>query len=145
MSGLVLVDGAFPIATLTDAGKANARRTFKRLAPLMRTMSLFGRSTRRSPEQAADLNIELSEISPSLASDYEQITCPVDFIIGSKPHIGTSEERARRMRHSLTPLLEHRHNISIFATLPATHTQILSRQADAIVDAIDDAANRSAG
>jgi pimeloyl-ACP methyl ester carboxylesterase len=137
VTGLVLVDGAFPISMLTDADKGQVRRTFRRLAPLMRAMAAFNRSTRMSATDAADLNIELDDLAASLTHDYDRVTCPVEFIIGSKPHMGATDEQCRKMRASIAPIVEQHRNISLFATLPASHTQIVTKHPDTIAAAID--------
>jgi hypothetical protein len=119
----VLVDGAFPISMLAEADKEQARRTFRRLAPLMRVMAVFNRSARMSGSEAADLNIELDDLAASLTYDYDIIHCPIEFIVGSKPHMGATDEQCRTMRASITALVEQHGNISLFATLPASHDQ----------------------
>jgi pimeloyl-ACP methyl ester carboxylesterase len=137
VAGLVLVDGAFPISMLTDADKEQVRRTFRRLAPLMGIMAAFNRSARMSATEAADLNIELDDIAASLVHDYDRVRCPVEFIVGSKPHMGATDEQCRKMRASIAPVIEQHPNISLFATLPASHTQIVTKHPDTIVAAIE--------
>jgi pimeloyl-ACP methyl ester carboxylesterase len=137
VTGLVLVDGAFPISMLAEADKEQARRTFRRLAPLMRVMAVFNRSARMSGSEAADLNIELDDLAASLTYDYDIIHCPIEFIVGSKPHMGATDEQCRTMRASITALVEQHGNISLFATLPASHNQILTKHPDIVATAID--------
>ena len=120
VAGIVLVDGAFPIAMLSEAEKDQARQTFRRMAPLMRVASLFGLSPRMPAAQAAEINIELNELVGGLGPDYERIECPVAFIIGSTAHTGATDEQVRRMRACITPFLKRQANISLFATLPSS-------------------------
>lgn len=96
-----------------------------------------------SAEDAAELNIELNDLMGDLGGDYDHITCPVEFIIGSKRHIGSTDEQVRRMRASIAPLIEQHPNISLFATVASAHTQILCKHPDTIVAAVDDLARRS--
>jgi pimeloyl-ACP methyl ester carboxylesterase len=137
VTGLVLVDGAFPISMLTEADKEQARRTFRRLAPLMRVMAAFNRSARMSAGEAAALNIELDDLAAGLAQDYDLVRCPIEFIVGSESHMGATDVQCRTMRASITPLVEQHANVSLFATLPASHTQILTKYPDSVATAID--------
>ena len=47
--GLVLIDGAYPIAMLDEAGKQKVRTQFRRLGWIMRILAALGRSARMSP------------------------------------------------------------------------------------------------
>jgi pimeloyl-ACP methyl ester carboxylesterase len=53
VTGLVLIDGAYPIATFDDAGKQKVRTQFRRLRWIVRLVAAFGRSARMSPAEAA--------------------------------------------------------------------------------------------
>jgi hypothetical protein len=64
-------------------------------------------------------------------------------IIGSKPHTGATDEQVRRMRASITPLIKRQANISLYAALPSSHTEIPSKNADTIVAAINDLARQT--
>jgi pimeloyl-ACP methyl ester carboxylesterase len=143
IAGLVLVDGAFPVPPPTDAEKQQALRLFKRLAPIMRVMSAFGASARMSATQAASLNIELRSIIHTLSADYGRLTCPVDFLVGSKRSVGTTEEKSHAMRAAVEQLAAVHPNVSLFRTVPASHTQLLRNYPSAVVEAIDDIARKA--
>ena len=83
-----LSTGHSRVSLLTDDDKARARRDFRRMGPLMRVMAAFGRSARMTPDQAADLTFELDEIAATLGADYDAVTAPVDFVVGSGRHAG---------------------------------------------------------
>ena len=139
----MLVDGAFPTPTPTDGEKQQAFKLFKRMAPLMRLMSVFGLSARMSAVQAAGLNIELRSVVHTLAADSERLSCPVDFVVGSKRSTGTTEEKSRAMMAAVEQLAAAHPNISLFQTVPSNHTHILRKHPSAVVGAIDDVARRS--
>lgn len=143
VAGLVLVDGAFPISPPTEAEQERARRLFRRMAPIMRIMAAFGRSTQMSAEQAASLNIDLRMALSTLRDDYDRITCPVDFILSSKRFMGRTEQESAEMRATVASIVARRTNICIFRTVSASHTQILYRHPDVVVDAIDHVAMKA--
>jgi pimeloyl-ACP methyl ester carboxylesterase len=47
VGGLVLIDGAYPIAMLDEAGKQKVRAQFRRLGWIMRILAALGRSAAR--------------------------------------------------------------------------------------------------
>ncbi len=49
VGGLVLIDGAYPIAMFDEAGKEKTRAQFRRLGWIMRILAALGRSARMSP------------------------------------------------------------------------------------------------
>ena len=49
VAGLVLIDGAYPIAMFDEAGKQKVRAQFRRLGWIMRILAALGRSARMSP------------------------------------------------------------------------------------------------
>lgn len=59
VAGLVLIDGAYPIAMFDDAGKEHVRAQFRKLGWLMRIAAAFGRSARMSPAQSAEVVLEM--------------------------------------------------------------------------------------
>ena len=53
VGGLVLVDGAYPIAMFDEAGKEKVHAQFRRLGWIMRILAALGHSARMSPAEAA--------------------------------------------------------------------------------------------
>ncbi len=113
------------------------------MGPLMRVMAAFGRSARMTPDQAADLTFELDEIAATLGADYDAVTAPVDFVVGSGRHAGSTAEQCQAMRDSVPPLAASHPTVNVFATVPASHTQILARHPDRVAAAVDDVARRA--
>jgi pimeloyl-ACP methyl ester carboxylesterase len=70
VTGLVLVDGAYPITMLDAAARAKAHAQFRRIGWMMRILAAFGRSARMSPDQAADVTIEVDQVSGELGPEF---------------------------------------------------------------------------
>jgi hypothetical protein len=107
------------------------------MGPLMRVAAAFGLSARMSAAQAAESNIELLDVLSKMAADYEHIRCPVMFVVGMGKHMGAREEEVRKMRAGIDPIVESRPNVTVFATVTASHTQVLPKHPDTIAAAID--------
>ncbi|WP_433366641.1 alpha/beta fold hydrolase [Streptosporangium sp. CA-115845] len=140
VTGLVLIDGAFPISMQSAEERAKTRSTFRKMGPLMRLLALFGRSTTMSPDEAATVNIELDDVLGQLGPAYDRITCPVRFLIASTRHPGATDEQLRTMRAAIDPVIAAHPNITVDARLPCSHLQILSKYPDSVVTAIQHAA-----
>jgi pimeloyl-ACP methyl ester carboxylesterase len=91
VAGLVLIDGAYPIAMFDEAGKQKVRAQFHRLGWIMRILAALGRSARMSPAEAEASN----------------------------------------------------KRVSVFATTPYNHMQILNKAPDTVVAAIEDVIHHS--
>lgn len=77
------------------------------------------------------------DVLSTIAADYEQIRCPVTFIVGMGKHMGACEEEMQKMRAGIDPIVASRPNVTIFATVPASHTQVLLKHPDIIAAPID--------
>ena len=66
VGGLVLIDGAYPVAMLDEAGKQKVRSQFRRLGWIMRILAALGRSARMSPSESADVVIEMDAVNGEL-------------------------------------------------------------------------------
>jgi pimeloyl-ACP methyl ester carboxylesterase len=135
--GLVLIDGAYPLAMLDDAGKEKVRTQFRRLGPLMRVMAKFGRSARMSPAESAEVVIEMDEVNGELGADFAALRCPTMFVVGTGGHSGASAEEMRTSRAAVTVAEAANPRVSVFATSPHKHTQILSKDPGTVVAAIE--------
>jgi pimeloyl-ACP methyl ester carboxylesterase len=60
VAGLVLLDGAYPIAMFDEAGKQKVRAQFHRLGWIMRILAALGRSARMSAAEAEASNKRVS-------------------------------------------------------------------------------------
>ena len=136
VAGLVLIDGAYPIAMLDDAGKAKVRSQFRRLGWLMRIMAAFGRSARMSPSESANVVIEMDEVNGDLGPDFVALACPTVFVVGTGAHSGATEDEMRRTRAAVTVAEASSPRVSVFANSPHKHTQILNKDPDTVVAAI---------
>jgi pimeloyl-ACP methyl ester carboxylesterase len=137
VGGLVLIDGAYPIAMLDDAGQEKVRTQFRRLGWLMRVTAVFGRSARMSPAQSADVVIEMDAVNGELAPDFAALTCPTLFVVGTGAHSGATADEMRTARAAVTVAEADNPRVTVFATSPNKHTQILSKDPGTVVAAIE--------
>jgi pimeloyl-ACP methyl ester carboxylesterase len=138
VGGLVLVDGAYPIAVFDEDGKQKVRSQFRRLGWIMRIMAALGRSARMSPAESADVVIEMDAVNGALGPDFAALVCPAVFVVGSGGHPGATEDEMRTVRAAVTVAMESNERVSVFATTPHKHTQILNKAPDTVVAAIED-------
>jgi pimeloyl-ACP methyl ester carboxylesterase len=134
--GLVLIDGAYPIAMFDEAGKERTRAQFRRMGWIMRILAALGRSARMSPVEAADVVIEMDAINGELGPDFAALECPTVFVVGTGGHTGSTEEEMRTVRAAVTEAEASNPRVSVFATTPHKHTQILNKAPDTVVAAI---------
>jgi pimeloyl-ACP methyl ester carboxylesterase len=144
VSGLVLVDGAYPITMFDEAGKEKVRTQFRRLGWIMRAMAALGRSARMSPAESADVVIEMDAINGELGPDFAALECPTEFVVGTGAHSGATEDEMRTVRAAVADAVESNKRVTVFATTPHKHTQILSKAPDTVVAAIEDVSARVA-
>ncbi len=141
--GLVLIDGAYPIAMLGEAGKAKVRAQFRRLGWMMRILAALGRSARMSPAESADVVIEMDAVNGELGPDFAALDCPTAFVVGTGAHSGATEAEMRTVRAAVSDAEERNDRVSVFATTPHKHTQILSKAPGTVVAAIEDVIHES--
>jgi pimeloyl-ACP methyl ester carboxylesterase len=143
VGGLVLIDGAFPIAMFDEAGKQKVRNQFRRLGWMMRILAALGRSARMSPAESADIVIEMDAVNGELGPDFAALVCPTVFVVGTGAHSGATDEEMRKVRAAAADAEASNERVSVFATTPHKHTQILSKAPDTVVAAIEDVLSRS--
>jgi pimeloyl-ACP methyl ester carboxylesterase len=141
--GLVLVDGAFPIGMFDEAGKEKVRTQFRRLGWAMRIMAVFGRSARMSSAESAEVVIEMDALNGELGPDFAALDCPTVFVVGTGAHSGATEDEMRTVRAAAADAVAANDRVSVFATTPHKHTQILKKAPDTVVAAIEDVVARS--
>jgi pimeloyl-ACP methyl ester carboxylesterase len=141
--GLVLVDGAYPIAMFDKAGMQKVRMQFRRLGWLMRILAPLSRSAHMSPAQAADVLIEMDAVNGTLATDFATLDCPAVYVIGSGAHSGATDEEMRTLRAAAARAEASNQRVLVFATTPYNHVQILKRAPDTVVDAIEEVIQQS--
>lgn len=142
--GLVLVDGAYPIAMFDEAGKEKVRAQFRRLGWMMRILAAFGRSARMSADESAGVVIEMDAVNGELGPDFEALECPTVFVVGTGGHPGATEEEMATVRAAVTEAEQRNDRVSVFATTPHRHTQILSKAPETVLAAIEEVARESA-
>jgi pimeloyl-ACP methyl ester carboxylesterase len=143
VGGLVLIDGAYPIAMFDEAGKEKVRKQFRRLGWLMRIAAAVGRSGRMSPAESANVVIEMDAVNGELGPDFAALACPTAFVVGTGGHSGATEDEMRTVRAAVTDAEASNERVSVFATTPHNHTQILSKAPDTVAAAIEDVVDRS--
>jgi pimeloyl-ACP methyl ester carboxylesterase len=137
VGGLVLIDGAYPIAMFDETGKQKVRVQFHRLRWVMRILAALGRSAWMSPAESADVVIEMDAVNGELGADFAALQCPTVFVVGSGAHSGATEDEMRTVRAAVVEAEESSERVSVFATTPHKHTQILNKAADTVVAAIE--------
>jgi pimeloyl-ACP methyl ester carboxylesterase len=142
VGGLVLVDGAYPIAMFDEAGKKKVRGQFRRLGWIMRALAALGRSARMSPAESADVVIEMDAVNGELGPEFAALECPTVFVVGTGAHPGATEAEMRTVRAAVTSAENNNKRVSVFATTPHKHTQILKNAPDTVVAAIEEVVRR---
>lgn len=120
VGGLVLVDGAYPIAMFDESGKEKVRAQFRRLGWIMRIMALFGRSARTSPAESANVVIEMDAVNGELGRDFAALRCPTVFVVGTGAHSGATEDEMRTVRAAVADAERASERVSVFATTPTS-------------------------
>jgi hypothetical protein len=126
-----------------EAGKEKVRSQFRRLGWLMRIAAALGRSARMSPAESADVVIEMDAVNGELRPDFAALECPTVFVVGSGAHSGATEDEMGTVRAAAPVAVESNERVSVFATVPHKHTQILGKAPDTVVAAIEDVVRRS--
>ena len=143
VGGLVLIDGAYPIAMLDEAGKQKVRTQFRRLGWMMRILAALGRSAKMSPAESADVVIGMDAVNGELRPDFAALECRTVFVVGTGAHSGATEEEMRTVRAAVSDAADASKRVSVFATTPHKHTQILSKAPDTVAAAIEDVVRES--
>jgi pimeloyl-ACP methyl ester carboxylesterase len=143
VGGLVLVDGAFPVAMFDEAGKEKVRAQFRRLGWIMRILAAFGRSARMAPAEAAQVVIEMDAVNGGLGPDLAALQIPTVYVVGTGAHSGATEEEMRTVRSYAAKAVASNERIAVFATAPVNHVQILRGAPDIVAAAIEDVVRRS--
>jgi pimeloyl-ACP methyl ester carboxylesterase len=137
VGGLVLIDGAYPITMFDEAGKEKVRTQFRRLGWIMRIAAALGRSARMSPAESAEVVIEMDSVNGELGPDFAALECPAVFVVGTGAHSGATEDEMRTVRAAAADAEATNERVSVFATTPHSHTQILNKAPETVVAAIE--------
>ena len=109
----------------------------------MRILALLGRSARMSPAESANVVIEMDAVNGELRPDFAALECPTVFVVGTGGHSGATEEEMRTVRAAAAEAEASNPRVSVFATTPHKHTQILNKAPDTVVAAIEDVIHQS--
>jgi hypothetical protein len=90
-----------------------------------------------SPAESADVVIEMDAVNGELGPEFAALECPAVFVVGTGAHSGATEEEMRTVRAAAADAEESNECVSVFATTPHKHTQILSKAPDTVVAAIE--------
>jgi pimeloyl-ACP methyl ester carboxylesterase len=137
VAGLVLVDGAYPITMLDAAARAKAHAQFRRIGWMMRILAAFGRSARMTPDQAADVTIEVDQVNGELDPDFAALRVPAAYVVGTGSHPGAGADEMATMRAAAAAAEAANPRVFVSATVPANHVQILAKTPEAVVAAIE--------
>jgi hypothetical protein len=110
---------------------------------MMRIAAALGRSARMSPAEAADVVIEMDAVNGELGPDFAALQCPTVFVVGTGAHSGATEDEMRRVRAAVADAEQSNERVSVFATTPRNHTQILGKAPETVVAAIEDVIDAS--
>ena len=138
VGGLVLIDGAYPIAMFDEAGRQKVRTQFRRFGVDHAHLAVLGRSAKMSPAESADVVIEMDAVNGELSPDFAALECPTVVVVGTGAHSGTTEGEMRTVRAAVVDAEKSNKRVSVFATTPHKHTQILTKAPDTVVAAIED-------
>jgi pimeloyl-ACP methyl ester carboxylesterase len=96
VAGLYLLDGAVPVDLVLDPAKTRAAMHSPAavLSPIL--MSLAGMGYRLSPDEYADMTIDLNARRPQLSQAYQRITCPVELNLATQPMRDRGEDSAKK-------------------------------------------------
>ena len=110
---------------------------------MMRILAAFGRSARMTPSESAAVVIEMDAVNGELGQDFAALECPTVFVVGTGAHSGATEDEMRTVRAAVTEAEGANPRVTVFATAPHKHTQILSKDPDLVVAAIEAVVDRS--
>jgi hypothetical protein len=91
-----------------------------------------------SPAESADVVIEMDVVNGELGPDFATLACPTVFVVGTGAHSGATEDEMRTVRAAVADAEDSNKRVSVFATTPHKHTQILRKAPDTVVAAIED-------
>jgi hypothetical protein len=86
--------------------------------------------------------IEMDAVNGELGPDFAVLDVPTGFVVGTGAHSGATEAEMRTVRAAVADAEASNPRVSVFATTPHKHTQILSKAPDTVVAAIEDVIRR---
>lgn len=86
----------------------------------------------------------MDAVNGELGPGFAALECPTVFVVGSGAHSGASEDEMRTVRAAVADAEESNPRVSVFATPPHNHTQILGKAPDTVAAAIEHVIDESA-
>jgi hypothetical protein len=84
----------------------------------------------------------MDAVNGELRPGFAALECPTVFVVGTGAHSGATQEEMLTMRGAAAQATAANNLVSVFATTPCNHTQILSKAPDTVVAAIDHVVHR---
>ncbi|HEX3750966.1 MAG TPA: alpha/beta hydrolase [Streptosporangiaceae bacterium] len=125
------------VGRVIAAARTRAHAQFRRIGWMMRILAAFGRSAHMSPDQAADVTIEVDQVNGELGPDLAALRCPVAYVVGTGPHPGAGADEMATMRAAAAEAEAADPRMFVSATTSANHVQILAKTPEAVVAAIE--------
>ena len=96
VAGLYLLDGAVPVNLALDPAKTRAAMHSPVVVVSPILMSLFGMGYRLSPDEYADMTIDLNARRPQLSQVYQRIICPLELYLATRTIGGRGEDAVKK-------------------------------------------------
>jgi hypothetical protein len=82
--------------------------------------------------------IEMDELNGRPGPDFAALQCPAVFVVGTGKHSGATEDEMKRLRAiAADATAANPQRVSVFATVPCNHLQILRKATGTVIAAID--------
>jgi hypothetical protein len=79
----------------------------------------------------------MDAVNGGLGPDFAALECPTVFVVGTGAHSGATEDEMRTVRAAVSVAEERNERVSVFATSPRRHTQILTKDPGTVAAAIE--------
>ncbi|MFI8933999.1 alpha/beta fold hydrolase [Streptomyces sp. NPDC053474] len=148
VGGLVLVDGAYPVSVLDEAGRERVRRRCRRTGWIARPLALFGRSARMTAPERAEFVIEMDEVNGELQADFAALRCPTVFVAGSGERSGASRLSGARAQdadalRAAVEAVASSDRVTVLAAPNGGHPRFPDKDPGLVVAAIEEVRRRS--
>lgn len=134
--GVVGVDGPYPVGWTDEAGRAEIRKVFRRMAPMMPVARRLGLAARFSAEVHAELAIESHRLHAALEPILADLSVPVRYVVASGEALGSRDDLQEQMRKALDPLLLRNPRLQVGAKVTSNHGSVLRKDSRAVADVV---------
>ncbi|WP_233608338.1 alpha/beta fold hydrolase [Nocardia stercoris] len=140
VAGVVSADGAMPWGFTDQENLDRIRAMFAKMGPMMWLLRPLQLAARMTPDQHADVNIELNLLCAELAPVLDRLATPVRYVIATGANLGAAEEEMAAVRKSLEPCLAANPNLIVSSRVASNHSKILAKDFHAVAEAIRETA-----